>query len=135
MKKIIIAWVVVFVIPLTLKAQEKTKDMKTAMEQAKLSCKLTTPELQQHKKTVIAELKNQVREKVETDSGYKYKFEGSDKMLDLLNSFIKTERLCCDFFVFTSLHQAIQNLHGLNCRGQKEQRILSNMRLIFNAHF
>jgi hypothetical protein len=82
-------------------AQEKTKDMKTIIEEAKLSCKLTTPELQQRKKTVIAELKNQVLEKVETDRGFKYKFEGSDKMLDLLNSFIKTERLCCDFFVFT----------------------------------
>jgi hypothetical protein len=82
-------------------AQEKTKDMKTIIEEAKLSCKLTTPELQQRKKTVIAELKNQVLEKVETDRGFKYKFEGSAKMLDLLNSFIKTERLCCDFFVFT----------------------------------
>lgn len=93
--------VVAFWLPLTLLAQEKTKDMKTVIEEGKLSCKLTTPELQQRKRTVIAELKNQVLEKVETDSGYKYKFEGSDKMLDLLNSFIKTERLCCDFFAFT----------------------------------
>lgn len=65
-----------------------------------LSCKLTTPELQQRKKIVIAELKNQVLEKTETDKGFKYKFNGSDKMLDLLTSFIKTERLCCSFFVF-----------------------------------
>lgn len=95
------AWVVAFGLPLTLLAQEKTKDMKTLMEEAKLSCKLTTPELQQRRKTVIAELKSQLLEKVETDKGFKYKFEGSDKMLDLLNNFIKTERLCCDFFVFT----------------------------------
>ena len=70
------------------------------MAEIKLTCKLTTPELQQRKKTVIAELKNQVLEKIETENGFKYKFEGSDKMLDLLGSFIKTERLCCDFFVF-----------------------------------
>lgn len=101
MKKIIIFGVIAFGLHFTLMAQEKTKDMKTIIEEAKLSCKLTTPELQQRKKTVIAELKNQVLEKVETDRGFKYKFEGSDKMLDLLNSFIKTERLCCDFFVFT----------------------------------
>jgi hypothetical protein len=85
----------------TLKAQEKETTMNELMERAKLTCKLTTPELQQRKKTIIAELKNLLLEKVETDKGFKYKFEGSDKMLDLLNNFIKTERLCCDFFVFT----------------------------------
>jgi hypothetical protein len=89
------------VLPLTVIAQEKSRDIKTPMEEAKLSCKLTTPELQQRKKTVIAELKNQVLEKVETETGFKYKFNGSDKLLDLLISFIKTERLCCSFFVFT----------------------------------
>jgi hypothetical protein len=83
-----------------LLAQEKTKNMETLMERAKLTCKLTTPELQQRKKTVVAELKYLLLEKTELPNGFKYKFEGSDKMLDLLNSFIKTERLCCDFFVF-----------------------------------
>lgn len=100
MRKKLIVWIAAFALPLTVIAQEKTKDMKTLMEEAKLSCKLTTPELQQRKKTVIAELKNKVLEKTETDRGFKYKFDGSDKMLDLLNSFIKTERLCCSFFVF-----------------------------------
>ncbi len=88
-----------FLTTFDLKAQEKITK-KFTMEEIKLSCKLTTPELQQRKKTVIAELKTLVLEKTEIDSGYKYKFNGSDKMLDLLNSFIKTERLCCDFFVF-----------------------------------
>ena len=74
--------------------------METLMERAKLTCKLSTPELQQRKKTVVAELKNLMLEKTELQNGFKYKFDGSDKMLDLLNSFIKTERLCCDFFVF-----------------------------------
>ena len=74
--------------------------METLMERAKLTCKLSTPELQQRKKTVVAELKNLLLEKTELENGFKYKFDGSDKMLDLLSSFIKTERLCCDFFVF-----------------------------------
>jgi hypothetical protein len=74
--------------------------MKTSAEEAKLSCKLTTPELQRRKKTIIADLRNQVLEKIETDKGFKYKFQGTDEMLDLLNTFIKTERLCCSFFVF-----------------------------------
>ncbi|MEO7988627.1 MAG: hypothetical protein ABI663_03745 [Chryseolinea sp.] len=100
MTKKLIIWVAAFALPHTVMAQEKTKDMKTILEEAKLSCKLTTPELQQRKKTVIAELKNHVLEKTETEKGFKYKFNGSDKMLDLLNCFIKTERLCCSFFVF-----------------------------------
>lgn len=82
-------------------AQNADKNNKLTMEQIRLTCKLTTPELQQRKKTVIAELKKLLLDKTETTAGYKYKFAGSDAMLDLLNSFIKTERLCCDFFVFT----------------------------------
>ena len=100
MKMKLIIWVAALALPLTVMAQKKTKDMKTLMEEAKLSCRLTTLELQQRKQTVIAELKNQVLEKTETEKGFKYKFNGSDKMLDLVNSFIKTERLCCSFFVF-----------------------------------
>lgn len=70
------------------------------MKDVKLFCKLNTPELQQRKRTVIAELKNLVLAKAETPAGFKYKFDGSDKILDLLNNFIKTERMCCDFFIF-----------------------------------
>lgn len=117
MRKKLIIWVAAFAMPLTIMAQEKTKDMKTYIEQAKLTCKLTTSELQERKKTVIAELKSQVLEKVETDNGFKYKFEGSDKMLDLLNSFIKTERLCCDFFVFNLTASSDTNFAWLELSG------------------
>lgn len=65
-----------------------------------IACKLTTPELQNRKRTIIAELKNAIREREETEHGVKYAFEGTDKMIDLVTSFIKTERLCCDFFDF-----------------------------------
>ena len=75
--------------------------MDSLKEKVQLTCKLTTPELQDRKRTVIAELKNLVLDQTETQTGFKYKFEGSDKVLDLLTNFIKTERLCCDFFVFT----------------------------------
>jgi hypothetical protein len=85
----------------TVFSRGKDNDYVTIMAETKLTCKLTTPELQQRKRAVIAELKNQVLDKIETENGFKYKFEGSDKMLDLLGNFIKTERLCCDFFVFT----------------------------------
>lgn len=65
-----------------------------------IACKLTTPELQKRKATVIAALKALVITKEELPNGYGYAFEGSDKNLDTLNTFIKTERLCCDFFTF-----------------------------------
>lgn len=67
----------------------------------KLSCRLTTPELQERKRTIIAQLKEHVQERMETAYGFRFRFSSSDAMLDLLNGFIKTERLCCDFFVFT----------------------------------
>jgi hypothetical protein len=109
--------VVIILMPFSLRAQEKSQPKKITMEEAKLTCKLSTPELQQRKKTVVAELKNLVLEKVETEGGYKYKFNGSDKMLDLLNSFIKTERLCCDFFVFNLTASSDRNYAWLELSG------------------
>ena len=68
---------------------------------AEPSCKLTTPELQKRKETVLESLKKQIIEKKELKDGYAFKFAGTDKMLDELTEFIKTERECCDFFTFT----------------------------------
>ena len=65
-----------------------------------LTCKLTSPELRERKATVIANLKKQVIEKKELKNGYAYRFDGSDAMIDQLTDFIKTERMCCDFFTF-----------------------------------
>lgn len=65
-----------------------------------ITCKLTTPELQRRKATVIAELKALVQKREELTDGYSYTFESSDEVLDKLNAFIKTERICCDFFTF-----------------------------------
>ncbi len=65
-----------------------------------LSCKLTTPGLQKRKETVIASLKKQILEKKELKDGFAFKFSGTDEVLDELTEFIKTERVCCDFFTF-----------------------------------
>lgn len=65
-----------------------------------LSCKLTSPELQQRKATVLAQLKTKVLDRQELANGFAYQFAGTDGMLDALLSFIKTERQCCDFFTF-----------------------------------
>lgn len=63
-------------------------------------CSLTTPELQARKATVLASLKRQIMEKKELPDGYAFKFAGTDEVLDELLEFIKTERTCCNFFVF-----------------------------------
>jgi hypothetical protein len=82
----------------------KSKLVSTGDHEAKsktgLTCKLTTPEIRQRKETVIKSLKRQVLAKKELKNGYSYKFVGTDKMLDELTAFIKTERECCDFFIF-----------------------------------
>ena len=67
---------------------------------AQMSCKLTTPELRKRKETVIASLKQQIIGKKELKNGFAFKFPGTDKVLDELTEFIKTERECCDFFTF-----------------------------------
>ncbi|MDQ4138995.1 MAG: hypothetical protein M3142_00590, partial [Bacteroidota bacterium] len=70
-------------------------------EPLSVTCKLTTPELQQRKRTVIADLNQNLLEKKELANGFVYRFEATDNMIDLISSFVKTERLCCDFFNFT----------------------------------
>ena len=65
-----------------------------------VSCQLTSTELQERKRTVIASLGKQVQEKKELPDGYAYRFLGTDTVLDELISFIKTERQCCGFFDF-----------------------------------
>jgi hypothetical protein len=85
---------------ISLPAIGQTKN--TAMETAtkSVSCKLTAPELQKRKATIIADLKAVVLERKELENGFSYKFDGTDEILDKLNDFIKTERMCCDFFTF-----------------------------------
>lgn len=64
------------------------------------ACKLSSPELQKRKNTVIAQLKSIIVGKVELSNGFSYKFKNTDTTIDLVANFIKTERECCDFFNF-----------------------------------
>lgn len=52
------------------------------------------------KETVLASLKAQVVDRKELENGYRYTFPGTDRMVDELAEFIKTERTCCAFFSF-----------------------------------
>lgn len=76
-------------------------DMKLSKNKStEIVCKLTTPELQERRATVLESLRKQVIEKKEVSNGYAFKFPGTDKMLEELTEFIKTERACCGFFIF-----------------------------------
>jgi hypothetical protein len=66
-----------------------------------VTCKLTSPELRQRKAIVIASLKRKIVVKKELPNGFAYQFKGSDANIDELTTFVKTERLCCDFFDFS----------------------------------
>jgi hypothetical protein len=80
-------------------SQDSVKSM--TKEIISVSCKLTAPELQQRKVTVLTEIKKRVVQRVETANGIRYVFNDSDETIDLLTSFIKTERQCCSFFTFS----------------------------------
>ncbi len=77
-----------------------TDDCEAKNKNGALTCKLTSPELRKRKETVLKSLKSQILQKNELANGYSYKFTGSDKMVDELTEFVKTERACCDFFTF-----------------------------------
>lgn len=87
-----------------------------------LSCKLTSPELQKRKETVIAELKKEMLEKKELPNGFAFKFKGDDQTIDKLNEFIKSERQCCDFFIFDLSVSGNKSEVWLKMTGSKEAK-------------
>lgn len=74
---------------------------KASNKSTELTCKLTSSELQKRKITVLEKLRKQVIDKKDVQNGYAFKFPGNDDILDHLTEFIKTERACCNFFIFT----------------------------------
>jgi hypothetical protein len=86
-------------------APDKTKQLTMEKEMRHdtndMSCKLTSPELQERKQTVIAELKKKALERREIQNGLAFRFEASDETIEQVSEFIRTERQCCGFFDFT----------------------------------
>ena len=89
----------VFILNISI-GQHTTSPTKASNQSGELSCKPSTPKLTKRKETVLKSLKQQILETVELSDGYAFKFPGTDKVLDELAEFIKTERTCCDFFIF-----------------------------------
>ena len=78
-----------------------TSNKSEAGSSKELSCKLTSPELQKRKETVLEVIKKEILERKELPDGYSYKFNGNDSIYSQLTDFIRSERMCCDFFTFT----------------------------------
>ena len=105
------------------KALSTCEDMcETKDKPANLTCKLTTSELQQRKATVLSSLQKQILEKKELETGYAFKFNGTDKVIDELVEFVKTERLCCDFFNFNIAVTGNTAFVWLEISGPKEAK-------------
>ncbi len=66
-----------------------------------LVCQLSTAEILERKETVLKSLKSKILDRKELNNGYAFKFDGSDKTVDELLEFIKTERSCCNFFIYS----------------------------------
>jgi hypothetical protein len=82
-----------------------------------VACKLTNAELQKRKAEVIAKLKSKVITREELPNGFKYTFQGVDNILDDIVGFIKTERLCCNFFTFNLFIQDTESPLTLSITG------------------
>lgn len=82
------------------KASEFWSTEVTQGQASSLSSKLPAEEIKQRKAVVLECLRSQVLETVELETGYAFKFIGTDKKIDELMEFIKTERLYCSFFTF-----------------------------------
>jgi hypothetical protein len=90
---------VMLLMPCMLQGQSNVNHM--CQSEKQIVCKLTTRELQNRKATVIQKLKLLVLDKENVSNGYRFKFSASDQVLDQLIDFVKTERVCCDFFTFS----------------------------------
>lgn len=90
--------------------QSTASSPKASNQPGELSCKPSSPKLIKRKEAVLKSLKQQILETIELSDGYAFRFSGTDKVLDELTEFIKTERTCCDFFIF-----------GLSISGDKSE--------------
>jgi hypothetical protein len=65
-----------------------------------VACTLSAPELREREQTVLARIRDQVREVRDLDSGYALRFAPEDAVLPGLATLIELERQCCPFLQF-----------------------------------
>ena len=77
-----------------------------------LACKLTTPEFQKRKATIIAGLRSRLTGTEEITNGFNFAMAATDEAIEAVSHFVKTERQCCEFFSYrVSIPSGSPNLH------------------------
>lgn len=66
-----------------------------------IACRLTEPELQARRSSVLHKIKVAVLEVKELDTGYAYRFPTDVKWIAELANLITSEHLCCPFLRFS----------------------------------
>jgi hypothetical protein len=87
-----------------------------------VKCKLSSPELQKRKETVLAELKSVIQEQKELFNGYSFKFKGDDATVAKLKEFISFESKCCGFFTFELKKSEDKSNVWLNITGSSKAK-------------
>jgi hypothetical protein len=115
--------------------QNVPPNMSAGTTSGELKCKLTSPELQKRKETVLEDLKNSILEKKELYNGYSFKFNGDDETMNKLIVFIQSERSCCDFFTFNLKVSGNKSALWLDITGSAEAKkfITDEMGLTANS--
>ena len=70
------------------------------MNSLPIACNLTTSELQERRRTVLAKLRDAVVEVKELADGYSYSFASEGNRFEELADMIDLERQCCPFLQF-----------------------------------
>ena len=65
-----------------------------------IACTLSEQDLAQRRESAITTLFQQADTCQELESGYRFRFPGTDEWADRLLDFVKFERNCCAFFAF-----------------------------------
>ena len=70
------------------------------MNDLPIACTLSSPELQQRRRTVLQKVRRAVLEVIEVEGGYAYCFPSEGEWLQELAAMIDLERQCCPFLRF-----------------------------------
>jgi len=76
------------------------------MKDLPIVCSLTEPELRARREEISRVLITHVREKRELETGWGFRFEANDAVIDELLRLIQLERKCCPFLQFNLVLEA-----------------------------
>lgn len=73
----------------------------TNIKEMPVACDLSASRLEERKEEISEDIWADVEEKQELEDGYAFRFPGTDEWATRLYNFVRFERKCCRFFLFT----------------------------------